>query len=36
MIGRPTSANDPRPNPRPGGRKPLSEIVSYGRYRGSA
>jgi nitroreductase len=35
MIGRPTTTNDPRPNPRPGGRKPLSEIVSYGRYRGS-
>ena len=28
-IGRPTSAKDPRPNPRKGGRKPLSEIVSY-------
>ncbi len=35
MIGRPTTTKDPRPNPRPGGRKPLSEIVSYGRYRGS-
>lgn len=34
MIGRPTTTKDPRPNPRPGGRKPLSEIVSYERYRG--
>jgi len=32
MIGRPVSSNDPRPNVRPGGRKPLSEIVSYERY----
>jgi len=32
MIGRPVSAKDPRPNPRRGGRKPLSEIVSYERY----
>lgn len=32
MIGRPVSAKDPRPNARPGGRKPLSEIVSYERY----
>jgi nitroreductase len=32
MIGRPLSAKDPRPNARPGGRKPLSEIVSYDRY----
>jgi len=31
-IGHPTSVKDPRPNPRPGGRKPLSEIVSYGRW----
>jgi nitroreductase len=35
LIGRSISAKDPRPNPRSGGRKPLSEIVSYGRYRGS-
>jgi nitroreductase len=35
LIGRPITAKDPRPNPRSGGRKPLSEIVSYGRYRGS-
>jgi nitroreductase len=35
MIGRPTTTQDPRPNPRPGGRKPISELVSYGRYRGS-
>ena len=32
MIGRPVSAKDPRPNPRRGGRKSLSEIVSYERY----
>jgi len=32
MIGRPISAKDPRPAARPGGRKPLSEIVSYDRY----
>ena len=32
MIGRPVSTKDPRPNARPGGRKPLSEIVSYDRY----
>ena len=32
MIGRPISAKDPRPTARPGGRKPLSEIVSYDRY----
>lgn len=32
MIGRPVSTQDPRPTPRRGGRKPLSEIVSYERY----
>jgi nitroreductase len=32
MIGRPVSTKDPRPNARPGGRKPLSEIVSYDRF----
>jgi nitroreductase len=32
LIGRPTSVKDPRPNARPGGRKPLSEIVSYERW----
>ena len=32
MVGKPTSTKDPRPNPRPGGRKPLAEIVSYDRY----
>lgn len=32
MIGRPVSTKDPRPNARPGGRKPLSQIVSYERY----
>lgn len=31
-IGRPTSIKDPRPNPRAGGRKPLSELVSYDRW----
>jgi nitroreductase len=32
MIGRPTSTKDPRPNPRKGGRKPMSEITSYERF----
>jgi nitroreductase len=32
MIGRPVSTKDPRPSGRPGGRKPLSEIVSYDRF----
>jgi nitroreductase len=32
MIGRPISTQDPRPSPRKGGRKPLSEVVSYGRW----
>lgn len=32
MVGRPTSTKDPRPNPRAGGRKPLSELVSYQRW----
>ena len=31
-IGRPTSVKDPRPNPRKGGRKPLTEVVSYERW----
>jgi nitroreductase len=31
-IGRPTSVKDPRPLARAGGRKPLSEIVSYERW----
>ena len=31
-IGRPTSTKDPRPMARTGGRKPLSEIVSYDRW----
>lgn len=31
-IGRPSSTKDPRPNARPGGRKPLAEIVSYERW----
>jgi nitroreductase len=32
MIGRPASTKDPRGGVARGGRKPLSEIVSYGRY----
>jgi nitroreductase len=32
MIGRPVSTKDPRPNRAAGGRKALSEIVSYERY----
>ncbi|HEV2011253.1 MAG TPA: nitroreductase family protein [Candidatus Limnocylindria bacterium] len=32
LIGRPTSIKDPRPGARAGGRKPLSEIVSYERW----
>jgi len=32
MIGRPVSAKDPRPNAFRGGRRALSEIVSYERY----
>lgn len=32
MIGRPVSTKDPRPNRAAGGRKPLSEVVSYERY----
>jgi nitroreductase len=35
MNGRPIPAKDPRPNRATGGRKPLSEIVSYERFRGS-
>jgi hypothetical protein len=31
-IGRPTSIKDPRPGAAAGGRKPLSEIVSYERW----
>lgn len=33
-IGYPVTSRDPRPNPSQGGRKPLSEIVSYDRMRG--
>jgi nitroreductase len=32
MVGRPISQQDPRPNPRRGGRKPTADIVSYDRY----
>jgi nitroreductase len=35
MIGRPTSTKDPRPAARAGGRKPLSDLVSYELWRGS-
>jgi nitroreductase len=35
MIGRPITTKDPRANRAAGGRKPLAEIVSYDRYRGS-
>ena len=31
VLGYPITAKDPRPNPAASGRKPLSEIVSYGR-----
>lgn len=31
VLGYPTTTRDPRPNPAASGRKPLSEIVSYGR-----
>ncbi len=31
-LGYPTTAKDPRPGAVPGGRKPLAEIVSYGRW----
>lgn len=32
MVGRATSRVDPRPNPRPGGRRPLSDLVSHERF----
>ena len=35
VIGYPTTTKDHRPNPAQGGRKPLSEIVSYDRFGGS-
>lgn len=31
VLGYPVTSKDPRPGAAPGGRKPLSEIVSYGR-----
>jgi nitroreductase len=31
VLGYPVTSKDPRPNPAASGRKPLSEIVSYGR-----
>jgi len=33
VIGYPTTIKDPRPGPAAGGRKPLSELVSYERFR---
>ena len=35
VLGYPTTTKDHRPNPVEGGRKPLSEIASYGRFGGS-
>jgi len=32
-IGYSDTSKDPRPNPAVGGRRPLSEVASYGRYR---
>jgi len=32
LIGYPISTRDPRPNPNTPGRKPRSEVVSYGRW----
>jgi hypothetical protein len=32
VVGRVTSIKDPRPNAAAGGRKPLSEVVSYDRW----
>jgi hypothetical protein len=32
LIGQPRSIRDPRPNPAAGGRKPLSDVVSYNRW----
>jgi nitroreductase len=34
-LGYPITSKDPRPNPSRGGRKPLSEIVSYNHWSGS-
>jgi len=34
VIGYPTTTKDPRPNPAKGGRRPLSELVSYDRMTG--
>ena len=35
MIGHPVSSTDPRPTRATGGRKPLSEVVSYDRLGGA-
>lgn len=35
VLGYPTTFKDPRPNAVTGGRRPLSEIVSFERYQGS-
>lgn len=32
VLGYPTSTRDPRPGAAQGGRKPLAEVVSYGRF----
>ena len=32
VLGYPTTTRDPRPGAAQGGRKPLSEVVSYGRF----
>ncbi len=32
VLGYPTTTRDPRPNPVAGGRRPLTEIVSYDRF----
>jgi len=32
VLGYPTTTKDPRPGAAQGGRKPLSEVVSYGRF----
>jgi nitroreductase len=32
VLGYPASVKDPRPGAAPGGRKPIAEVVSYGRF----
>lgn len=36
VLGYPKSVRDPRPNPAASGRRPLTEIVSYGSFGGSS